>query len=538
VLELGRVLSQRGHRIEFATHKGQEKWVATDYYGFISRVHTMGDAMDPEDEAAYYLDMQKSDPRKCYLDYFRPRFAVDAFWPSDFAHLRDIVASSRPDMIVADFLVDAVRDIQYLTGIPAAMVWPQMPYGMVGARHIPGVPGFQIDALSGEHASVWTRLRAELRPLRAITAIVPYLRHVWGMRRAEGVDYLLPVTGKPDYLALVNSFWGLETPKDLPPLLNAVGPILADEYPPLDDPLEAFFASHHRVVYVSFGTHIQVQPDHLDRFLSAFGGLFREGLIDGVVWAANDAQQRLFLSEHVVDMGTRTVRVCDLVGNRDSAWYFTPFAPQRAILDRPETVIFVTHGGGSSLNEAMFHGKRLLGLGFFFDQPLNCLRIREAGVGLALDKVGFTADEIVDKCRRMLLDEDGCFAQDVQRMKHIARASSRKKYYAADLIQEVMYDYKFSLHPPGNSLHNECAVTGRGRRRPMHLQTADVRMPLWRARNWDLRAIGTFTMVGVVGIGCYAYIHLVKGGVGLRVGWGRALLLKMILPRPVVAYIR
>lgn len=512
--------------------------MATEYYGFISRVHTMGDAMDPEDEAAYYLDMQKCDPRKSYLDYFRPKFTVDAFWPSDYAHLKDIVASSRPDMIVADFFVDAVRDIHYLTGIPVAMVWPQMPYGMVGARHIPGVPGFQIDALSGEHASVWTRLRAELRPLRAITAIVPYLRYVWGMRRAQGVNYLLPVTGKPDYLTLVNSFWGLETPKDLPPLLNAVGPILADEYPPLDDSLEAFFACHHRVVYVSFGTHIQLQPDHLDQFLAAFGELFREALIDGVIWAASEAQQNLFSPEHLVDLGTRSVPVRDLLENRDRSWFFTPFAPQRAILERPETIMFVTHGGGSSVNEAVFHGKRMLGLGFFFDQPLNCLRIQEAGVGLALDKADFTTGEVVDKCRRILLDKDGSFAQDVQRMKHIARASSRKKYYAADLIEEVMYDYKFSLHPPVRSREDGQADAVKRRRRPMHLQTADVRMSLWRARNWDLRAIGTFTVLSCVGLGCYAYIHLVKGGVGLRVGWGRALLLKMILPTPVVAYIR
>jgi hypothetical protein len=180
----------------------------------------------------------------------------------------------------------------------------------------------------------------------------------------------------------------------------------------------------------------------------------------------------------------------------------------------------------------------MLSLGFFFDQPLNCLRIQEAGVGLALDKACFTTAEIVDKCRSILLDKDGDFAQDVQRMKHIARASSRKKYYAADLIEEVMYDYKFSLRPPEKSPGDEQTVTTQGRRRPMHLETADVRMPLWRARNWDLRAIGTFTMVGIVGLGCYAYMHLFKGGVGLRVGWGRALLLKMILPTPVVAYIR
>ncbi len=210
MLELGRILAQRGHRIEFATHKGQQKWVAPDYYSFVSRVHDMGEPMAAEQEAAHYLDMQQSDPRRDYWGYFRPKLTVDAFWTSDFAFLKDIVAASKPDMIVADFFVDAVRDIQYITGIPVAMVWPQMPYGFAKVSYIPGVPGFQIDALSSEHASLETRVRAELRPLRALPAIIHYLSFVRNMRRAAGVNYSLPHAQRtPDHLALVNSFWGL-----------------------------------------------------------------------------------------------------------------------------------------------------------------------------------------------------------------------------------------------------------------------------------------------------------------------------------------
>lgn len=36
-------------------------------------------------------------------------------------------------------------------------------------------------------------------------------------------------------MVLVNSFLRLEAPKDLPPLVAAVGPILAEEYPDLND---------------------------------------------------------------------------------------------------------------------------------------------------------------------------------------------------------------------------------------------------------------------------------------------------------------
>ncbi|KAK4170509.1 UDP-glucosyl transferase family protein [Cladorrhinum sp. PSN259] len=494
VLELGRILAQRGHRVEFATHQGQEKWVKTKYYNFVTKVHTMGPGLSPEVEAQQYRDLQASDPRVSYEGYFKPKYTVDQFWTSDYFCLQEIVAEYKPDMMIADFFVDAVRDIGYPhSDTPFAMVWPQMPYGMVKVSYIPGVPGFQTDALSSEHASFWTRLRAELRPLRAVPAIVKYLRWVRKMRRDAGVNEELPLLNKPNHLALVNSFWGLEVPKDLPPMIAAVGPILADEYPPLDGKMEAFFSSHRRIMYVSFGTHIQLEPEHLAKFLTAFSAMLREDLVDGVIWAANEAQSKVFSFVGTVELdqipGSRRVSVTDIINNQMPEWYFTPFAPQRTILDRPETVLFVTHGGGSSVNEAMFHGTPMLALGFFFDQPLNGLRIQEAGVGLAMDKAGFSGLELVEKCRTILTDADGSIGLNVTRMKHIARVASRNKHHAADLIEEVMYDRKYG------------APTGR----PWHLQTADMRMSVWRAGNWDLTAFGGVALAGMVGLGYYVF---------------------------------
>jgi UDP:flavonoid glycosyltransferase YjiC (YdhE family) len=509
---LGRILAKSGHRIELATHKGQEKWVQPEYYRFVSRVHTMGEAMTPEQEEAHYLDIQQTDPRRDYWGYFRPKHRVDAFWTSDFAFLNDIVATVKPDVIVADFFVNAARDIQYQTGIPVAMVWPQMPYGHGKVPYIPGVPGLQIDALSSEHASLTTRLRAELRPLRALPAIVNYLRFVRGMRRAAGVSYSLPSLSRtPDHLALVNSFWGLETPKDLPPLIAAVGPILADEYPPLDGQLEDFLGRKRRVVYMSFGTHILLQEDHVARFLDAFTVLIREKVIDGVIWVANATQLRLFPLDRAVYGSTGETTLHHVLENNDRAWYFTPFAPQRAVLDHPHTVLFVTHGGGSSVNEALFHGTPMLCLGFFFDQPLNGLRIEEAGVGLAMDKADFSTSEIANKCRTLLSDDDRLVGQNVQRMAHIARASARKKYHAADLIEEIMYDRMYGSSSSEVTQRGDNGAIRRrtrGPTRPPHLQTADARMSVWRAQNWDLTCLGCAAFAGALGLGYHAYLWL------------------------------
>ncbi|KAK4663424.1 hypothetical protein QC763_608230 [Podospora pseudopauciseta] len=500
VLELGRLLASRGHTIHFATHKTQEKWILTNpSYAFISPAHIypMGDPLTPEQEEAHYLALQNTDIRVDYKSYFAPKYTVDAFWTSDYTHLLRITKAISPDAIVTDFFVEATRDMQKQFGVPVAMVWPQMPYGMVSAGHIPGIPGFQVDALTSEKASFWQRIRAALRPLRAITTVVPYLRWVKRMRREAGVNYPLAgvTAGKPDYLGLVNSFWGLETPKDCPPLLQAVGPILSEEYPGLDGELRGFYerGKKRRVVYVCFGTHITLPTEQVVMFLGALGDLLADGLVDGVIWTVGKKQRQQF--QPLLNQWTGGVRepVGMLLENQSERWYFTPFAPQRAILDHPDTILFVTHGGGSSINEAMYHGVRMLSLGFFFDQLLNSLRIVEAGVGLGLDKATFTRDEIYDKGRQVLLDEDGSFARNVERMRHIARISARKKHYAADLIEEMMYDAKFGLDP--NS----------GKMRPMHLQTADVRMPIWKAKNLDLLLLGGLATAGFAGVSYWLY---------------------------------
>ncbi|KAK7431789.1 hypothetical protein QQZ08_001729 [Neonectria magnoliae] len=306
--------------------------------------------------------------------------------------------------------------------------------------------------------------------------MLPYLRFIRDMRRHAGVHYSLRKFGKPDYLVLVNSFWGLETPKDLPPLIAAVWPILSDEYPCLDGPTEAFFMSRSQVVYVSFGALAL----HLD-----------EGAIDGIIWAANETQLALFPLNQVLGSGEVTVDA--VLNNRDPRWLFTPFAPQRAILDRRETVLFVTHGDGSSVNEATYHGTPMLSLGFFFDQPLNGLRIKEAGVGLSLDKAAFTQAEVYEKARALLKDESGTTARHVQRMRHIARISSRKKEFAADLILEMLYDHKYNLMPSASG-------SVRRRQHPMHLETADARMSAWRAHNWGLTCIGLLAVGGIAGV--------------------------------------
>lgn len=159
---------------------------------------------------------------------------------------------------------------------------------MLPSPYIPGLPGMQLKHLTSEHASLWERMMEEYSALRLTLSMVPYIvqrrrhRAAAGLRRPTGRP-----PAKPDYLVLVNSFFGLEVAKDLPPLVRAIGPVLSDEYPdvPPESPLAAFLASHRRILYVSFGTHMETPGWRKRRMVEGMQQAMQEGDIDGVVWA-------------------------------------------------------------------------------------------------------------------------------------------------------------------------------------------------------------------------------------------------------------
>lgn len=326
--------------------------------------------------------------------------------------------------------------------------------------------------------------------------------------------------------------------------------------------------------------------------------------MDGIVWAMTPAQQNLFhalpadnntTTSPLSDADTESNRaslLTTILSNAHPHFHIVPFAPQRGVLAHPSTKLFLTHGGASSVQESVFHGTPMLCLGYFFDQPLNGLRIKEAGIGEALDKASFSAGEVVRKASVVLgadghAEEGMQVAMNVERMKRIARVASRRKEVAADLCQEVLFDHKYGAavgslttagvlgdmpndgvtsdeqdegeeqssartdthidplraleagqqhgHTMASSsssssslskrqqyyrLKNDGSISRhRARRRPMHLQTADMRMSLWRARNWDLMLLGVTAAAAVGGAGWLAWTRFGGHELYQQIGW-------------------
>ena len=168
------------------------------------------------------------------------------------------------------------------------------------------------------------------------------------MRRDAGVK-TKPQTG-PDYLLFVNSFFGLEIPKDLPPLIQAVGPILSDSYLPLSAELETFYASYARTVYVAFGTHVILNLSTIRVLVQGLATAIAAATIDSVIWTLRPmAQKQIPLSSTIgripSDPLLSGMTWSHLLMNQHSRFYFTSHAPQRAVLAQATTILFLTHAG-------------------------------------------------------------------------------------------------------------------------------------------------------------------------------------------------
>lgn len=496
VFEIGRALAARGHTIEFATLDGQERWIKG--YDFISKVHLLGPGPTHEQLDAHYLRMRDWDMNEGISGSMKSKFMFDSFWPQSYHGLKAIMEdpATRPDTMVADFFVDAVKDIYNEYNLPVSTVWPQMPFLMMPCSYIPGQPGFQIDGtLTSETASLWLRIRNELVVFWGLPTIIKWIKWTNQMRKREGVNYPPHRIQKPDYLIFVNSFFGLEIPRDLPPTAAPVGPLLAPDYPSLDVECENFFKTHKSVIYIALGTHIILTNKDATKIINGLLRLLEDKLIDGVIWAVGQSgRQDLDVNQTfttTTEKGQKTLRLGDMLNGGEPDWLFSLFAPQRAILDHESTKIYFTHGGGSSANEGLFHGKPMLSMGIFMDQIANTARLVSGGVAESLNKFTFTSEELYTKGKKILADEEGTYYRNALRLQRIARVASRRKEHAADLVEELMYD-------------NELRFKDGRELRPMHLQTADMRMPAYKAKNWDMYAVVTLGLVAVTGSTVFA----------------------------------
>lgn len=74
----------------------------------------MGPGPTAESLDDHYMRMREWDVRKGFSDVMDSKFMFDSYWTQTYSHLKAIMQdlARKPDMIVADFFVDAAKDMQ------------------------------------------------------------------------------------------------------------------------------------------------------------------------------------------------------------------------------------------------------------------------------------------------------------------------------------------------------------------------------------------------------------------------------------------
>jgi UDP:flavonoid glycosyltransferase YjiC (YdhE family) len=82
----------------------------------------------------------------------------------------------------------------------------------------------------------------------------------------------------------------------------------------------------------------------------------------------------------------------------------TSWLPQNDLLGHKNTVLFITHCGFSSVNEAVYHGVLMLGFPNQDEQKHNAIRFADKNYGTYMDRNTFKADDLKMAVESMMAD--------------------------------------------------------------------------------------------------------------------------------------
>lgn len=203
---------------------------------------------------------------------------------------------------------------------------------------------------------------------------------------------------------LYNSHWGLEHARPLHPFEHMIGHTTnfkGEEARPIPPAVAAWLqASPVPVVYVGLGTLGILAPEYLAALAQSMSAA------DGCrfLWAVPEEQQgalpardrnfsRNWLATH---SGRQSEHAGGLDADVDGKTavgrlLLVPWVPQLAVLRHAAVSVFWTHGGMNGVAEGTYAHVPMLCMPLFSDQPDNCQRIHDRGMGLRLDRKAIEA---------------------------------------------------------------------------------------------------------------------------------------------------
>ncbi|XP_017858671.1 PREDICTED: UDP-glucuronosyltransferase 2B9 [Drosophila arizonae] len=184
---------------------------------------------------------------------------------------------------------------------------------------------------------------------------------------------------------------------NVPALVEIGGIQIKDKPDPLPQDIQEFLdGAKHGAILFSLGSNLK--GDHIDPQIIKKIFKVLAGLKQRVIWKWDDL---------------------DKLPGKSANILFKKWMPQDDILAHPNIKLFITHAGKGGVTESQYHGKPMLALPVFADQPGNADKLVESGYGLKLDLLTLEVDEFKDAIKELL--SNPTYTNKIQQFSKIYR---------------------------------------------------------------------------------------------------------------------
>lgn len=201
--------------------------------------------------------------------------------------------------------------------------------------------------------------------------------------------------------------------------------------------LEEFLSSHHKTVFVSFGSSFK-SADIIVKVVNGLLEARHRGHLNSIV-----SDERLEPFFTMFEPDARYVSPGHRAPSRRFWKFFFPLDHHstQAVLGHPNTKLFITDADTVGTNEAVYHSVPILSIPIYLEQHYNAASLREQGVGLDLNSRTFSTNEFSDKIMTIIEDQECTFKQNCARVCIITRHSANMAIKTLiGLVEHVICD--------------------------------------------------------------------------------------------------
>lgn len=332
--------------------------------------------------------------------------------------LEKIFDQVKPDLVVMDMFQISAMDIAEKRKIPFILSTNGAPF-----VDRPFLPSFAVPKPKSQ-ITIKDKLMKVVGPFFLISALYSTFSKFQEIRkRYSGLDVpMFPFHYSESHVCFYQSFIGLEYNIQYPSNFVFLGGYLdlnknidQDVKPVLEENLK----KKQKTIFIAFGTVVLLHKWQIMNLVKGAVADPKNNLVIGMRKESREFSQ--VTKEELENLAKGRIRVFEWVN-------------QQYVLSHPAVDLFVTHSGFQSTLEGIYNEKPMLAHPVFGDQPLNSVKIHDAGIGLYLNTLNYTVQDVSEKIQEILTNPK--YKENVKKVNNLRK--SYKLSRASDIIEDIL----------------------------------------------------------------------------------------------------